>query len=47
MDLFRLHNRLKADPECFQRDDERLFYEAHVELGSSFDGRPRRTCVRP
>ena len=24
----RLQNRLKSDPECFQRDDETLFYEA-------------------
>ncbi|CAE7367712.1 unnamed protein product, partial [Symbiodinium microadriaticum] len=23
----RLQNRLKSDPECFQRDDETLFYE--------------------
>ncbi|OLP75982.1 hypothetical protein AK812_SmicGene44137 [Symbiodinium microadriaticum] len=28
VDLFRLQNRLKSDPECFQRDDETLFYEA-------------------
>ncbi|CAE7257345.1 CPK2 [Symbiodinium natans] len=32
VDLFRLQNRLKADPECFQRDDETLFYEATANL---------------
>ncbi|CAE7216292.1 unnamed protein product [Symbiodinium sp. CCMP2592] len=32
VDLFRLQNRLKSDPECFQRDDETLFYEATANL---------------
>lgn len=32
VDLFRLQNRLESDPECFQRDDERLFYEATANL---------------
>ncbi|CAJ1366405.1 unnamed protein product [Effrenium voratum] len=32
VDLFRLQNRLKSDPECFKRDDETLFYEATANL---------------
>jgi len=32
VDLFRLQNRLTSDPDCFKRDDERLFYEATANL---------------